>query len=605
MLAALIPVLGLLAVVRSQESSYAPTLVTCPSTLISRTGSPLEGNQTLDASEATYLSSRRSNVVSSLWSSYISNTSYGDTGYNFSQLFPNSTSYPRVSTAISGGGYRASLYGAGTLSALDSRNATNAAPILQLSDYLSGLSGGSWAVSSLAMNDLPDLFSLVLGENGQTGWMLDLALLDPDGLTGLIKDQEYYSTILADVRAKADVGFPVSLVDVWGRALAFHFFNGTDRTNFYNETAPHDQGLLWSSIKYTQNFDNFAMPFPIVVSTSRVSEQMQNSSDTTVIPLSNTQFEFTPYTWGSFDPTLMARIPLELAGTYADNGVPTNSTSCVNGFENAGFVIGTSAALFNAVEGELSDSFTSAITTLGDDLAGIQNSNLSVPLVANYPNTFHNFVPSASATFESAGNTILQLTDGGENGENVPLSPLLVKARMQDILIAVDGSADTDFAWPNGTSLIATADRVASWGGNFSSFPPIPTSADDFVNEGLNVRPTFFGCNVTGNGVASVLGNYPIVVYLPNAPNPDATSSSYSTNVTTLTLDYSQEDQVSFLDAAHLNGLKGFQTESASSDPDWPLALKCALVDRARTRAGLARTAACATQVSIFTRSRP
>lgn len=46
--------------------------------------------------------------------------------------------------ATSGGGLRASLYGAGTIAALDSRNETNIGGLLQLAEYSSGLSGGSW-----------------------------------------------------------------------------------------------------------------------------------------------------------------------------------------------------------------------------------------------------------------------------------------------------------------------------------------------------------------------------------------------------------------------------------------------------------------------------
>lgn len=106
------------------------------------------------------------------------------------------------------------------------------------------------------------------------------------------------------------------------------------------------------------------------------------------------------------------------------------------------------------------------------------------------------------------------------------------------------------------------------------------------------------GCNITGSGDPSTIGEYPIVVYLPNAPPPNATKDTYFTNTSTLTLDYSLADVQSFLEAAHLNGVKGFETGSETSDPDWPLALKCALVDRARLRAGLARSAACDTQMN-------
>lgn len=169
---------------------------------------------------------------------------------------------------------------------------------------------------------------------------------------------------------------PISLVDPWGRSLSFHFFNQTTESNFFDTSAPHSQGLLWSSIRYTQNFQNRAMPIPIVVATSRISQADQLSGNSsTVIPLANTQFEFTPFTFGSYDHTLLAQIPLTLTvsctrcddssttstamggqasmgglsanlssaltislsqGTFLTNGTPANSSSCVNYFDNAG-----------------------------------------------------------------------------------------------------------------------------------------------------------------------------------------------------------------------------------------------------------------------------
>ena len=66
----------------------------------------------------------------------------------------------------------AALFGAATLSALDSRNASHIAPLLDVSDFLAGLSGGSWLVGSLALNDMPDLYSLVLGGAGYDGQLL-------------------------------------------------------------------------------------------------------------------------------------------------------------------------------------------------------------------------------------------------------------------------------------------------------------------------------------------------------------------------------------------------------------------------------------------------
>lgn len=61
-------------------SSDAPSLSTCPSSLITRTGSPLDGGQALTVEESAYLQHRHANVLPSLWAAYLSNSSTGVTG---------------------------------------------------------------------------------------------------------------------------------------------------------------------------------------------------------------------------------------------------------------------------------------------------------------------------------------------------------------------------------------------------------------------------------------------------------------------------------------------------------------------------------------------
>ncbi|KAL8292733.1 hypothetical protein RQP46_001345 [Phenoliferia psychrophenolica] len=419
MLASLIPLaLGLVLVLApSAIANYAPTTAACPTTFLQSTGSPKDGSQTLAAGESTYITKRRTNVVKSLWATYLSDSTSGTTGYATSSLVP------RVSIAVSGGGYRSALFAAGTLSAFDSRNSSSIAPLLQLADYISGTSGGSWFVTSLAMNNMPDLFVLPCPGKQQPRWKADHSIVAPaSGSLAAAEDALYC------------------------RALSFHFFNSTTDSNFYNPAIPHDNALLFSDIKYTANFDSAALPYPIVVTTSRVSvdDQTDSESPFTVIPITNTQFEITPYTFGSFDPTLAAHIPVENAGTRLVNGaLPSGTTKCTIGLENAGFVIGSSAALFNALD-DISDANT--VITDWDDFAsafdGLSSTDDSIPLVANWPNSFEGYVPTTGYTFESAGNKILELTDGGEDSQNIPLGPLLVKARAQDMILALDASAD-------------------------------------------------------------------------------------------------------------------------------------------------------------------
>ncbi|GAA5947133.1 hypothetical protein JCM3765_002172 [Sporobolomyces pararoseus] len=591
-------VLSIASTVLAQAASYAPVFVQCPATeLVLRTGNPTQGNQVLQSNESSYLEKRRRDVTPQLWRDYLNDNSTGSTGYSADSI---ANAQPKIATAVSGGGLRASLFAAGTLNAFDSRNSSTVGGLWQLSDYLAGLSGGSWTVGSVSLGDMTPIYELVLGNTptSQTnmGWELDMNLLAPDGLLGVSENKEYFDAIFADVQSKANAGFPVSITDLWGRALAYHFFNQTTPENFY-DMQPHNEGTLFSAIKYTQNFQNGAMPIPLLVTTSRVSEKMQTSgTSTTVIPLNNTQFETTPFTFGSYDSTLQALIPVEYLGTQLSNGQPKNSSSCVNAFDNAGFCLGSSASLFNAVQQEISNPiWTELIQKLLGEITDIQATSESVALVANYPNSFQNFQPEGGFTFESSGNDILEITDGGENGENVPLSPLLVRARELDFILAADASADTEYSWPNGTSLLATADRAANYSNGFRNFPPIPANADEFVAQGLNLRPTFFGCNSTAKGNMSSSSNesYPIVVYLPNAPAP--VENPFLTNTSTFTLSYSYEEVEAFLDSATLNAKKGFPNPNTPTTPDseFGLALKCATVDRARQRAGLERSSAC------------
>jgi lysophospholipase len=57
--------------------------------------------------------------------------------------------------------------------------------------------------------------------------------------------------------------------------------------------------------------------------------------------------QITPLEFGSYDPNLSAMVNITYAGTHLTNGQPPNSTACVTGFDEAGFVMGTSASLFN------------------------------------------------------------------------------------------------------------------------------------------------------------------------------------------------------------------------------------------------------------------
>ena len=56
--------------------------------------------------------------------------------------------------------------------------------------------------------------------------------------------------------------------------------------------------------------------------------------------------------------------------------------------------------------------------------------------VVPIPNPFFGV---ANGTFIDSSRSVLSMADGGEDGEVIPIQPLLVKAREVDVIIAIDG----------------------------------------------------------------------------------------------------------------------------------------------------------------------
>lgn len=303
---ALLALLPAAAVVTAQSvgappdlQDYAPRNVTCPSrSLIRSAGLNVNGasNQSVNSNEALYIQNRRQNVVGPAFEAFLANNL---TGYDLNALAPNASycertclvfqklsatnelelmlpclappTGPNVGIAVSGGGYRAALVGAGTFQALDGRNASSVergtGGVWQLASYMTGLSGGSWFVSSFAVNDMPSIQDLVLGGPGQQGWFLEYNLVLPgDGILGIVDTNNFYDNIEARVDGKQALGFNTSITDAWSVALAYHFGgpDGTTADNFFDEGAGlHNTNQQWGEIRETAAFQNYSMPFPV------------------------------------------------------------------------------------------------------------------------------------------------------------------------------------------------------------------------------------------------------------------------------------------------------------------------------------------------------
>jgi lysophospholipase len=67
---------------------------------------------------------------------------------------------------------------------------------------------------------------------------------------------------------------------------------------------------------------------------------------------------------GSWDPNVSAMVNLTYVGTHLSNGKPDNDNACVTGFDEAGFIIGTSSSLFSVLLNTVSISSLAFVLAL-------------------------------------------------------------------------------------------------------------------------------------------------------------------------------------------------------------------------------------------------
>ena len=326
----------------------------------------------------------------------------------------------------------------------------------------------------------------------------------------------------------------------------------------------------FSSIQNDSDFSQGNAPMPILVADERAPGEK-------IISLNATNFEFNPFEMGSFDPTTFAFAPLKYLGSNFSNGELPQGQGCVAGFDNLGFVMGTSSSLFNQIflnlnSLNLPDIFKGAISGILGKIA--QNDDD----IADYrPNPFIGVNANVN---RNAKTSQLTLVDGGEDLQNVPLNPVIQPVRQVDVIFAVDSSADTVDAdkpsknWPNGTALVATYQRTAGDIMNKTSFPYIP-GQDTFVALGLNNRPAFFGCNSTnvtrGNNIP------PLVVYIPNSPYVFLSNQS-----TFDKLEYSLKERNAMIQNGYNVATQANSTRQGASN--WPTCVSCAILSRSMER---------------------
>ncbi|GKZ25456.1 lysophospholipase 1 [Aspergillus brasiliensis] len=552
-------------------NGYAPAHVPCPPNR-----PRVRGAATLSPEEVSWLDTRRERSISGL-KDFFGHVEIDDFDALDYLATGDLSSLPNVAIAISGGGMRAMLNGAGALKAFDSRTEGTAAKgqlggLLQSSTYVSALSGGSWLLSSVFINNFTTISALQ-----QDFWDFSSANILEGPAT--MEPTDFWGNITAQVKAKKAAGFTTTDADIWGRAEGYYFLN-----------ASHGGvDITWSSIAKTRAFQHGDMPMPLVVVDG---QSFANSTD---LPTDDKPiYEVSPWEFGTYDDSIYGFAPLEYLGTRFVNGeVPENET-CVRGFDNAGFITGTSSDVWNEDGTDIAATLRAGIanaptnTTEGalevelltymleEFLSAMSTNNSVVNGPAAYePNPFYKFNANTSPFAET---TRLTVVDGGEDEENIPLNPLIQRKREVDVIFAIDSNNNNDgYSWPTGESLIATYERTLAGYANDTSFPSIP-DGNTFVNLGLISHPTFFGCNSSNMTTPA-----PLIVYLPNHP------VTYMSNTSTTDTTFNSSARDAMID----NGYNVATQANGTLDNEWSSCVGCAVLSRSLDRTHTAVPAAC------------
>jgi lysophospholipase len=552
-------------------NGYAPAQVDCPSTRPS-----IRSADRLSDQETQWLQKRRPNTVDPMREFLVrANINGFDAGQYIDRHRSNTSSLPNIALSFSGGGYRALLNGAGALAAFDSRTPNSTSKghlggLLQASTYTSALSGGGWMIGSIYANNFSSVQNII---DHKDIWQFQNTLFagPPSSGIQILSTADYFKNLVDTVANKANVkNFDTSLTDYYGRGLSFQLINASDGAPAYT----------FSSIQNDDSFSNGNAPMPILVADERAPGDQ-------VISLNATVFEFNPFEMGSFDPTTYGFAPTKYLGSNFSNGELPQNQNCIAGFDNLGFVMGTSSSLFNQIFLSLNtmtgipDILKSAISGILSRIDQAEND------IADYsPNPFLGY---HNDTNPSAKNPQLTLVDGGEDLQNIPLNPVIQPMRHVDVIFAVDSSADTVEAanpsknWPNGTALVATYQRANTKIMNNTAFPYIP-GQDTFVALGMNNRPAFFGCNSTN---VTKGGNVPpLIVYIPNSPYV-----FWSNTSTFDKLDYTLQERNAMIQNGYNIATQANSTRQGATS--WPACVGCAILSRSFERNGESVPQAC------------
>ncbi|KAK7215051.1 hypothetical protein V2G26_003054 [Clonostachys chloroleuca] len=317
----------------SGADPYAPVYTSCPQDLSIRAAS-----SGLSDNEKAWRDLHAKQIIPEL-KSYL--TLANISGFDVQQYIDqiNATNLPIVGLSVSGGGTQSGLGGLGIWQAYDARNpgaiASRTGGLSQILSYMTGLSGGgAITVAIIAANN----FSTTAQIRTTTNFSVPYS--NPTG-----NFTQFFTEIFENTGAKAEAGFPVSVVDPFGQFWGNWLPENATFANYSDLANPNNNGA----------FALGTAPMPIMVlaevipgKSPEIGKIMYPGFNSTN-QFNLTSYEVTPFEFGSWaGGRVQAFIPTQYLGTSMSNGKPQNDSVCAVGFDKFTFIQGTTTCAFNA-----------------------------------------------------------------------------------------------------------------------------------------------------------------------------------------------------------------------------------------------------------------
>ncbi|CAI6636238.1 CIC_HP2_G0042080.mRNA.1.CDS.1 [Saccharomyces cerevisiae] len=307
---------------------------------------------------------------------------------------------PKIGIAISGGGYRSMLVGTGFISQMNDYG------LFEYSDYIAGLSGGSWILMDLVVQNF-EVKSLLQEWDLEEDLLLgipefdiseeeivtnakkeyndnDLKMKKRQGGSLITSSSNFYEQIEEIMNSIEEIPEDYMItkrnLNPLARLKKIFFpnntFTGTDAKietfkkvlDFYKslhlKIKPKKmEGFQISFTDYwgkaivqrlKKNFDddpNHSFSFSKLVNSSKKFKECSVPIPIFVANcknglLSNVIFEFTPFEFGSWENILRLFVKLPYLGSKIVSG---KAEKCINNFDDLGFITATSSSIFNNV----------------------------------------------------------------------------------------------------------------------------------------------------------------------------------------------------------------------------------------------------------------